>query len=147
MFCERCAPLTRTLTFNPAVEPRAELMSGSCVWADEIHRGWCTQCVWKTREVFHLRYQITVGETVPPEAVAHFRELEQLFPNWPVFRPERRSPEIAERVRLMVRRNRRQACVALERLDREHRRQQGRGRASEDESGAAPDLPSNYRHS
>lgn len=52
MFCERCAPLTRTLTFDTEVEPRAELMSGSCMWADEIHRGWCIQCVWKTREVF-----------------------------------------------------------------------------------------------
>ena len=139
MFCERCASLTRTLAFDPATEPRAELMSGSCMWADEIHRGWCIQCVWKTREVFHLRYQLTAGEPVPPESVAYFGELEQQFPNWPLFRPERRSPEIAERVRRMVRRNTRQACVDLERLDREYRKRQAEGRAPDAEPGAAAD--------
>jgi hypothetical protein len=103
------------------------------MWADEIHRGWCTPCVWKTREVFHLRYQITVGEPVPAESVAYFGELEQQFPNWPLFRPERRSPEIAERVRRMVHRNTRQACVDLERLDREYRRRQAEGQAPDAE--------------
>jgi hypothetical protein len=124
MFCDRCAPLTRTLTFDPAAEPQAELMSGSCMWADEIHRDWGIQCIWKTREVFHLRYQITVGEAVKPQSVAYFSDLEQQFPNWPLFRPERRSPEIAERMRRMVRRNTRQACVDLERMDREYRKRQ-----------------------
>jgi hypothetical protein len=98
-------------------------MSGSCTWAGETHRGWCTQCIWKTREVFHLRYQLTVGEPVPPESAAYFRELEHEFPNWPLFRQERRSHEIAERVRRMVRRNTRQARIGPERMDREYRRQ------------------------
>jgi len=129
MFCERCSALTRSLTFDPAAEPRAELMSGSCMWADEIHRDWCIQCVWNTREVFHVRYQLTVGERVPPEAVAYFRQLEQEFPSWPLFRPERRSPDIAARIRRMVRRNTRQACIDLERLDREYRRQQAEEQA------------------
>jgi hypothetical protein len=140
MFCERCAPLTRNLTFDTLAEPRAELMSGSCIWADEIHRGWCVQCIWKTREVFNLRYRITVGEPMPPESVAYFRELEQQFPNWPLFRPERRSPEIAARVRQMVRRNMRQACIDLERLDRECRRRQAEERDSEAELYGAPDT-------
>jgi hypothetical protein len=105
------------------------------MWADEIHRNWCIRCVWKTREVFHLRYQITVGEAVAPESMTYFRELEQQFPNWPLFRPERRSPEMAERVRRMVRRNTRQACVDLERLDREYRRQQAEGQAQDAEPG------------
>lgn len=130
MFCEQCDPLTRTLTFDPGAEPRAELMSGSCIWADEMHPGWCVPCVWKTREFFHVRYQITVGEPVAPESEAYFRELEQQFPNWPLFRPERRSPEIAERVRRIVRRNSRQACIDLERMDREYRKEQAGGQAS-----------------
>src|SRR5262245_39506528 len=125
MFCQRCAVLTRSLTFDPAAKPRAELLSGSCMWADEIHPDWCTECIWKNREVFHLRYQLTVGELVPVESQAYLRELEDQFPNWPLFRPERRSPEIAKQILHMVRRNTRQACVALERMDREYRRQQG----------------------
>lgn len=120
------APLTCTLTFDPAAVPRAELMSGSCMWTDETHRGWGIRCIWNTRELFHLRYQITVGEPVPPEAVASSHDLEQQFPNWPLFRPERRSPEIAEQVRCMVQRNSRQACIGLMWMDREYRRQQAR---------------------
>jgi len=125
MFCERCAPLTRTLMVDPAAEPRAELMSGSCIWDDEIHREWCIQCVWKAREVFQLRFQITVGEQVPPEAMAFFLALERQFPTWPFFRPERHSPEIAEQVRRLVHRNTRQACIDLERMEREYRRRFG----------------------
>ena len=139
MFCAQCAPLTCTLAFDPFAEPRAELMSGSCMWADEIHRGWCIECIWKTREVFHLRFQMTVGDQVPAESVAYFRELERQFPNWPLFRPERRSPEIAERVRHMVHRNRRQACIDLARMDQEYRRQQSQGQAPDAEPRAAPD--------
>jgi hypothetical protein len=55
MFCAPCAPLPRTLAFDPTVEPQAELRFGSCIWADEGHRGGCISCIWKTREVFHLR--------------------------------------------------------------------------------------------
>jgi hypothetical protein len=74
------------------------------------------------KELFHLRYQITVGDSVPPEAVTYFVELERQFPNWPFFRPERRSPEIAETVRRMVRHNLKRACVEVERMDREYRK-------------------------
>jgi hypothetical protein len=122
MFCERCAVLTRQLIYDPAAEPRAELMSGSCMWADEISREWCIQCIWKTRAWFHLRYQLTVGELVPPEAMERWGQLEQEYPNWPLFRPERRSPEIAERVWRMVHRATRRACIDLERMDREYRK-------------------------
>lgn len=139
MFCERCAPLTRTLAFDPAAEPRAELMSGSCMWADEIHRDWCIRCVWKTREVFHLRFQITLGEPVPAESEAYFHDLERQFPDWPLFRPERRSPEIAEQLRRTVRRNTRQACIDLERMGREYRRQQADGQTPHAGPGAASD--------
>jgi hypothetical protein len=122
MFCERCAALTRSLTFDPAAEPRPEVMSGSCRWADEIHPDWCIECHWSMRKLFHLRYQLTVGEAVAPEAVANLIRLEEQFPHWPFFRPERRSPEIAERVRRMVRRNSRKFCVDMERLEREWRK-------------------------
>jgi hypothetical protein len=124
MFCERCAALTRRLSYDPAAQASAELLSGSCMWRDEIAPGWCSDCIGKTREVFHLRYQMTVGEPVPAEAVAVFLRLEQQFPRWPLFRPERRSPQIAKQVWRMVHRNRRQACVALARLDREIRSRQ-----------------------
>lgn len=127
MFCERCMSLTHALTFDPAAVPRAELLSGSCMWADEIHPDWCIHCIGKTREVFHLRHQLTVGEPAPAESTAYFRALEQQFPNWPLFRPERRAPEIAEQVRRLVRRNRRQACVEWARMDREQRRKQDSG--------------------
>jgi hypothetical protein len=137
MFCEQCAPLTQRLIFDPAAEPRAELMSGSCMWPDEINREWCIQCIWKLREWFHLRYQITVGEPVPAAALERWGQLEQEFPNWPLFRPERRSPEIAERVRQMVHRATRRACIDLERMDREYRRRQAEQQGREDGKGRA----------
>jgi len=74
------------------------------------------------KELFHLRYQITVGDSVPAEAVAYFLELEKRFHNWPFFRPERRSPEIADKIRRMVRYNTKRACIAIERMDREYRK-------------------------
>ena len=109
------------------------------MWADELHRDWCIQCIWKTREVFHLRFQITVGERVPPEALTHFRELEQQFPTWPFFRPERRSPEIAEQVGCMVRRNRRASLYRSGADGSEYRRQQAEEQAPDAEPGAAAD--------
>ena len=119
LFCEQCAPSTRRLTYDQAALPRAELMSGSCMWSDEIAKEWCIECIWRTREVFHLRYSMTVGDAIPPEAMEKWQALEREFPNWPLFRPERRLPELAEQVRHMVTRNRREASVALERLCRD----------------------------
>lgn len=124
MFCENCAPLTQSLRFDPSAEPHVELMSGSCIWSDETSRGWCIKCIWKMREWFHLRYQMTVGELIPPEALDRWRQLEQEYPNWPIFRPERCSPEIADRVRRLVDRATRRACIALERMDREYQSRQ-----------------------
>ncbi len=125
MFCERCAELTRQLTFDPLAEPLAELLTGSCIWADERCRDWCSECTDKVKELFHLRYQMTVGDSVPPEAVAYFLNLEKQFPTWPLFRPERRSPEVAETVRRMVRHNLKRACIEVERMDREYRKRTG----------------------
>lgn len=81
MFCEQCAVLTQQLLYDPVAEPRAELMSGSCMWTDEYSKEWCHQCICKTREWFHLRYQITLGKPVPPAAMKRWQELEQEFPN------------------------------------------------------------------
>jgi hypothetical protein len=125
VFCERCAALTQRLTYDPLAAPRAELLTGSCIWTDERCREWWSECTDKVKELFHLRYQITVGDSVPSEALAYFLELEKLFPNWPLFRPERRSPEIAEAVRRTVRHNTKRACIALERLDRDYRKGAG----------------------
>jgi len=97
------------------------LMSGSCIWPDEISREWCIPCIWKTREWFHLRYRITVGEPVPVGELERWRQLVQEYPNWPLFRPERHSPEIAERIRRLVHRATRRACVELARMERECR--------------------------
>lgn len=123
MFCERCAPITRRLVYDPAAEPHAELMTGSCIWPDETSREWCIQCIWNTRELFHLRYQITVGERIPPCALERWCQLEREYPSWPVFRPERRSSEIAEQVRKLVSRATRRACVDLARMERELRKE------------------------
>jgi hypothetical protein len=117
MFCVRCAPIARRLTYDPF----AELMSGSCIWPDEISREWCIPCKWNTREWFHLRYRITVGEPVSAGELERWQQMEQEYPNWPLFHPERRSSEIAERVRRMVHRANRRACVDLARMDRELR--------------------------
>src|SRR5262249_13971833 len=109
MFCQRCAPLTRRLSYDPAARPRAELMSGSCIWDDEICQEWCIDCIWKTRVVFHLRYSMTVGETIPLDTQELWQQLEREFPNWPLFRSERRSQEVARQVHWMVKSNSRRA--------------------------------------
>jgi hypothetical protein len=123
-FFEQCTALTRQLHYDPLAEPRAELLTGSCIWTDERCRDWCGECMDKVKELFHLRYQITVCDSVPPETLAFFLGLEKRFPNWPLFRPERRSPEIAEKVRRMVRHNLKRACIEIERLDREYRKRE-----------------------
>jgi hypothetical protein len=124
MFCEHCAPLTRALAYDPFAEPFAELMSGSCWWPDEISLHWCIPCIWDMRTVFHVRYRMTVGESVDPRALEEWARLQQEFPEWPLFRPERHSPEIADKVRRMVRRANRRACIEFERMERELRQQE-----------------------
>jgi hypothetical protein len=102
MFCERCDPLIRRLAYNPAARPYAELMSGSCIWGDEISHGWCIRCMQGTRWLFHARYCMTVGEPIAPEALSLWDQAEGGFPNWPLLLPERRSPEIAVEVKRLV---------------------------------------------
>jgi hypothetical protein len=118
VFCDRCAALTRELQYDPRAAPRAELLTGSCIWADERCRDWCSACTDKVKELFHLPHQITIGDSVPVEAIAYFLELERGFPNWPFFRRERRSPEIADRIRRMVRHNTKRTCIATDTMDR-----------------------------
>jgi hypothetical protein len=125
MFCVRCGPLTRRLGYDPAAEPHVELMTGSCIWPDELSREWCIQCKCKTREWFYLRYQITVGDPIPAGALERWQELEREYPSWPFFLPERRSADIAEQVRKLVHRANRRACVDLARMDREYRKDSG----------------------
>lgn len=120
MFCERCTELTRRLTFDPLAEPRAELFTGSCIWSDEFCFDWCSDCNGKARQLFNLRYRITVGESLPPEAVAYFLQFETQYPEWPLFRPERRSHEIAKKVERMVSHNLRRTCIELEKWNREN---------------------------
>lgn len=120
VFCERCAQLTRTLEFSPSAEPHPELLSGSCIWfADEWFHGWCSACIGNVRQLFNLRYRITVGEAVPPASSDFLLRLAQQFPNWPFFRPERSAPEIASQIRHLVRRSIRKCLVDAERWERE----------------------------
>lgn len=102
MFCERCDLLTRRLAYESADRPGAELFSGSCMWADEVCREWCHRCMEETRLLFHARYCMTVGEPVSPEARSLWDQAEKEFPSWPIFLPERRSPEIAVEIRRLV---------------------------------------------
>lgn len=102
MFCARCGPLTRRLAYNPADRPGTELFSGSCIWSDEFSREWCVACAQGTRLLFHARYCMTTGEPVGPETASLWDQTERDFPSWPIFRPERRSPEIAGEIRRLV---------------------------------------------
>lgn len=124
LFCHRCQVRTRKLAFDPAAEPIAELTSGFCIWPDEVDREWCHLCISKARVAFHTRYRLTGGEPVSQDAVECFFQLEKQYPAWPIFRPERRLPEIAKLVRGMVQRATRRACVNAERFDRKY----GQGR-------------------
>lgn len=125
MFCEHCAPLTRALAYNPAAEPEAELMSGSCWWPDEVNWEWCTACFLDMRTIFHLRHRMTVGEPIDHYAkeLETWSRLEQEFPEWPLFRPERRSSEISDKVRRLVHLANRRACIEFKRMEREYRRE------------------------
>lgn len=102
MFCDKCAPWARSLVYDPNARFAAELLSGSCIWADEHTTEWCMDCVGRTRFLFHARYCMTVGEPVTPEAQALWDQAEREFPEWPFFRPERRSAAIADEVRRLV---------------------------------------------
>jgi hypothetical protein len=97
-------------------------MSGSCWWPDEISPEWCTRCFWDMRAVFYLRYCMTVGEAIDHRAFEAWERLKQEFPEWPLFRPERRSPEMADKVRRLVHLANRRACIEMERMEREFRR-------------------------
>ena len=99
MFCDRCAALTRELRFDPAAEPRADLITGTCTWPDEISNDWCTWCWSQVRFQFWNRYQLTLGESLSESMHEFWREAEDSFPEWPLLRAERRSPVIAPRVR------------------------------------------------
>ncbi len=110
MFCERCSDLTRGMEHDPAAGLFAELLTGSCIWKDEICRQWCFPCQNRTRRLFHARYCMTVGEPVEPEHQSLWDQAERDFPNWPIFRPERRSSAIADQVRRLVEDNFEKCC-------------------------------------
>jgi hypothetical protein len=66
---------------------------------------------------------MTVGESIDHLAREAWERLEREFLEWPLFRPERRSSEIADKIRSLVHRANRRACIELERMEREFRRQ------------------------
>ena len=102
LFCERCALLANRLFYSPAARHHAELLSGSCIWDDETARGWCLRCIGLTRILFRARYCMTVGEPVQPDAQILWEQAEREYPNWPLFRPERRADPLADEVRRLV---------------------------------------------
>jgi hypothetical protein len=102
MFCERCLPLARSLAYDPAAIPYAELLSGSCIWSDETRRGWCIRCKSATRILFGARYCMTIGEPVISDVLALWESTAGLAPNWPLFRPERRGVGVEAEVRRLV---------------------------------------------
>jgi hypothetical protein len=122
MFCQRCTEIIRQLRYDPAAVPFAELLTGSCIWRDEYSWDWCSDCDGTARQLFNLRYRMTVGESLPQEAIEIWKELERVFPDWPLFRPERRSPEIADKVERMVRHCTNRAIIECERYEREQQR-------------------------
>jgi hypothetical protein len=61
---------------------------------------------------------------VPEAAIQAWHRLEGEYPSWPFFRLERRSAEIAEKIRRLVRHSTKRACIELERMDREYRQRQ-----------------------
>lgn len=121
LFCSKCAPLASQLAYDPAAESFAEMLSGSLIWRDETARGWCTPCAQATRKVFHLRYCMTVGDPLDPEAVELWQRLEQEFPNWPLFRPDRRSPENGPELRRTIDSKTEQFWEELQQITREWR--------------------------
>ncbi len=102
MFCEQCATMTRRLSFDPSAGFGAELFTGSCIWNDECCPRWCIPCSDATRALFHARYCMTVGAPVSPEVQSLWEQTRTEFPDWPLFRPERRSAAIAGDVRRLV---------------------------------------------
>jgi hypothetical protein len=90
---QQIADRMRGLTRSPDAKMFYELLSDSLVWTDEIPELSAGQVASQRalRFVFRFRSSLMLGK--PEERYrVYWEEAQALFPDWPGFDPERRSP-------------------------------------------------------
>ena len=96
-FPEQAVAILRSARFDRTARPSVEMMSGSFIWDDEASFEFVAICrhhgcmaYW---EPFVFRSSLIRGE--PDESSRRgWEELERACPEWPGFRPERRSESL-----------------------------------------------------
>jgi hypothetical protein len=101
LFPEAAIAILRLTRWNPQAACSYEGMSGGLVWADEFPREAISACIqvdnWAFRFVWGYRASLIRGQ--PREELrTPWDQLAQECPQWPGFRPERRSAELRERL-------------------------------------------------
>ena len=105
-FPEQAIAVLRAARFDPSARPGLELLSGTLIWGDEAYLEFPAVCrhygcmaYW---EPVAFRSSLIRGQ--PDESYRRgWEELERACPEWPGFRPERRSESLrAELVRQLA---------------------------------------------
>jgi hypothetical protein len=97
LFPEAAIAILRRTQWNPRAACAYEGMSGGLVWGDEFPLDAISACVsvdnWAFRYVLGYRASLIRG-TPREELRPPWDQLAQQCPQWPGFRPERRSSEL-----------------------------------------------------
>jgi hypothetical protein len=135
VFPDEVIHLLRRTVFQPDAQRHYDMLSDSFWWSDELLLEMAGLCLSKKNWAFRtlLSYRGTLIQGQPCEQLrAPWDQLARECPNWPGFRPERRSTELLPALQRAGRR----ALISCEQADREYRRKQKNA-----EQGAAADRP------
>ena len=96
-FPEQAIAVLQAARFDPTARPSLELLSGSLIWNDEAYLEFPAVCRYHGCMVYWepvvFRSSLIRGQ--PDESCRRgWKELQRASPEWPGFRPERRSESL-----------------------------------------------------
>ena len=114
LFPEAALTILRQARFDANASHHFEIMSGGFSWSDERLLEVANVCMAEESWAFRILigYRASLIREAPQEELrTPWGQLLRECPDWPGFRPERRSPELAAELE----RERRKSCVGLRR--------------------------------
>jgi hypothetical protein len=124
LFPEAALAILRQARFDANASHQFEIMSGGFAWSDERLAEVAPICTPQDNWSFRILmgYRASLTRDAPREELrAPWDQLLRECPDWPGFRPERRSPTLAAELE----REGRRSCVGLRRAMREFEKQKG----------------------
>jgi len=104
---EKVIEAYRRTRYDPRAKLGVSLFDAAYVWSDERPKLPDNSPLWELilpvqRDLLRHRASLMAGEPTEPGAEVTWNEMQELCPDWPGFRPERRDPALKDALKQTV---------------------------------------------